>query len=346
MQIKFEQLAGHLKKSLASCYLISGDETLLVQEAADAIRHQARVAGCTEREVIDVGAAGDWQQLLQSAGSLSLFADRKLIELRWPSGKPGTEGSKALVEYLAMNSDDILLIIAGKIDRQSQRAKWYTAIDKAGVIMTVWPISSRELPRFLAQRLQNAGLKPDREAVELLCERVEGNLLAAVQEIEKLKLLATGDRVTVQTVLDSVLDNARYSSFGLADTALAGDARGALRTLRGLEAEATQAPSVLWALARDITLLGQIDEDLQKGTSINQSMTQRGVWRSRLNLIQGAYSRHTSASIKQLQHLAFEADCAAKGFRKGNPWDTLDQLVVLMAQGAHADKLANRSRRV
>jgi len=346
MQIKFEQLAGHLNKSLASCYLISGDETLLVQEAADAIRHQARVAGCTEREVIDVGAAGDWQQLLQSAGSLSLFADRKLIELRLPSGKPGTEGSKALVEYLAMNSDDILLIIAGKIDRQSQRAKWYTAIDKAGVIMTVWPINRRELPRFLAQRLQNAGLKPDREAVELLCERVEGNLLAAVQEIEKLKLLATGDRVTVQTVLDSVLDNARYSSFGLADTALAGDARGALRTLRGLEAEATQAPSVLWALARDITLLGQIDEDLQRGTSINQSMTQRGVWRSRLNLIQGAYSRHTSASIKQLQHLAFEADCAAKGFRKGNPWHTLDQLIVLLARGAHTDKLANRPRRV
>jgi DNA polymerase-3 subunit delta len=346
MQIKPEQLLSSLKQRLASCYLVSGDETLLVEEAADAIRREARAAGCTEREIIDISGAGNWQQLLQSAGSMSLFADRKLIEVRLPSGKPGTEGSKALLDYLTMDSEDVLLIITGKIDKQSQRAKWYTALDKAGAIVTVWPIGPRDLPRFLAQRLQAAGLKPDREAVQLLSERVEGNLLAAVQEVEKLKLLATEDRVTVQTVLDSVLDNARYNSFGLADTALAGDARGALRTLRGLEAEATQAPAVLWALARDVTLLGHIDEDRRRGTSVAQSISQRGVWRSRTQLVQDAFNRQTSASIGRLQRLAFQTDCAVKGFIKGNPWQHLDQLVVLLAQGPQPSSVARRSRRL
>ena len=182
MQLRPEQLAQHLKQGPAACYLLSGEEPLLIKECADTIRAASRAAGCLEREVIDIGAnSNDWQQLTQSAGALSLFADRKLIELRLPSGKPGTEGSKALQEYLALNSDDILLIVAGKIDKQSQRSKWYTGLDNAGVVIQVWPVRASELPRWLAQRMSAAGLQVQPEALSLLAERVEGNLLAAVQ---------------------------------------------------------------------------------------------------------------------------------------------------------------------
>ena len=346
MQIKPEQLERQLSQGVSRCYLVSGDETLIVQECADAIRAAARAGGCAEREVLEITAAGDWQQLLQSAGAMSLFADKKLIELRLPSGKPGTEGSKALQEYLQFDSDDVLLIVSGKIDKQSQRAKWYTALEQAGVVIPVWPIDQRELPRWLDRRLQAAGLKADREALQMLAEKVEGNLLAAVQEVEKLKLLATDRQITAETVRASVLDNARYSTFGLADTALSGDARGSIRTLRGLEAESTQAPVVLWALARDISLLAQLDEDRRRGVSLTQALKQRGVWQSRVNLVQGALARQTSASIRELQHLAFATDSTVKGFRKGSPWDLLDQIVILLAQGpTPGAQLANSAPR-
>ena len=343
MSIKPEQLAQSLSGELKRCYLVFGDETLIVEECADTIRAAARSAGCTEREIIDIAGAGDWQQLLQSAGSLSLFADRKLIEIRLPSGKPGTEGSKALQEYLSLDTEDVLLIIAGKVDKQSQRAKWFTRIDQDGLAVQIWPIGRRELPGFLQQRLKSAGLRADRDAVQLLAERVEGNLLAAVQEVDKLKLLTTSEHVTVDTVLDSVLANARYSTFGLADTALSGDAVAALRTLRGLEAESTQPPAVLWPLNRDIALLAALNDDCAKGQALSRAMHQRGVWRSRMALVQGAAERQNATGIARLQKLAFQADATVKGFEKGNPWDILDQLVVLLAQGP-SDRLARPTR--
>ncbi len=334
MQIKPEQLGQQLKQhSVQRCYLVSGEEILIVQECADAIRAAARAAGCAEREVIEISKAGDWQALLQSGGALSLFADHKLIEVRLPSGKPGAEGSKAIAEYLAMETDDILLIVAGKIDRQSQKSKWYTALDKAGAVITVWPISANELPRWLMQRLKAAGLQADQDAVQILAERVEGNLLAAVQEVEKLKLLITGTQVTAQAVIDAVIANARYNTFGLVDTALAGDAQGALRTLRGLQAESTQPPVVLWTLVRDIKLLATLAEDQRQGVPISQAMNQRGVWKNRTGLIQRALQRHTRSSLDRLQSLAYAVDGSVKGFADGDPWDHLESIVAELALG-------------
>jgi DNA polymerase-3 subunit delta len=333
MPIKPEQLAQSLNRELKRCYLVFGDETLIAEECADTIRAAARAGGCMEREVVEIGGSGDWQQLLQSAGALSLFADRKLIEIRLPSGKPGTEGSKALQEYLTLDTEDVLLIIAGKVDRQSQRGKWFTRIEQDGLAVQIWPVKRQELPGFLQQRLKSAGLRADRDAVQLLADRVEGNLLAAVQEVDKLKLLATSEHVTVESVLSSVLANARYSTFGLADTALSGDAAAAIRTLRGLEAESTQPPAVLWPLSRDVALLACLHDDRAKGQPLSRAMNQRGVWRSRMSLVQGAAERQSADGIARLQKLAFQADATVKGFEKGNPWDVLDQLVVLLAQG-------------
>ena len=337
MLIRPEQLSQHLQQGLAPCYLLSGDEPLLIQECADTIRAGARAVGCTEREVIDIGAgSGDWQQLIQSAAAMSLFAERKMIELRLPSGKPGTEGSKALQEYLAMDSDDILLIVAGKIDKQSQRAKWYTALGKAGAVIQVWPVKAHELPRWLGQRLKTAGLAIEPEALALLSERVEGNLLAAVQEVEKLKLLASGNTVTIDTVIASVADNARFNSFALADIAMAGDTRGALRTLRGLQAEACAPPAVLWTLAREVKLLVQLHEDLQRGLALSQALTDRGVWRNRTGLVQKALARQNGESLMALQQQVVAIDGAVKGFSKDDPWVLLEQLLVLVALGDYS----------
>jgi DNA polymerase-3 subunit delta len=198
MQLKPPQLADHLSQHLAPCYLISGDEPLIVQECADAIRAAARAAGCTERQRISISSKDDWLELGHSAGSLSLFADRKLIEVQLPSGKPGTEGSKAIQEYLAGDQEDVLLIVSGRIDKQSHKSKWYVALDQAGVILPVWPISPAELPGWIAARMKTAGLTADNDAVTLLAERLEGNLLAASQEIEKLRLLHGEQTITAE----------------------------------------------------------------------------------------------------------------------------------------------------
>ncbi|HEY6132143.1 MAG TPA: DNA polymerase III subunit delta, partial [Halioglobus sp.] len=226
MRLYPEKLAGHLQQQLLPVYLVSGDEPLLVQECCDQIRRRAREQGCGEREVIDGGIASfNWQELLHSAASMSLFAARRLIELRLPSGKPGAEGSSALCEYLDIASgEDVLLLVSGKIDKQSTNSKWYKALDQAGATIQVWPVDAKNLPRWLQQRVHAAGMNIDNDALQLLCDRIEGNLLAAVQEVEKLKLLATDTRITLQTVAEAVSDNARYNVFNMADTALQGDA--------------------------------------------------------------------------------------------------------------------------
>ena len=211
MRVYPEQLSAALKRQLLPVYLVSGDEPLQLQECSDLVRREARAQGCTDREVIDASPAGfNWQDILHSASSMSLFAERKLLELRLPSGKPGADGSKALCEYLDIaGGEDVLLIIAGKIDKSSTNSKWFKALDKAGAVIQVWPVEARNLPKWLRQRVSAAGMGIDDDALQLLCDRVEGNLLAAVQEVEKLKLLVSDSRITARTVLESVSDNAR-----------------------------------------------------------------------------------------------------------------------------------------
>jgi DNA polymerase-3 subunit delta len=330
MELRAERLAGHLEQQLLPVYLVSGDETLLVQECCDLVRSHARAAGCAERQVLEAGARDfNWQELLDSAAEMSLFAERKLIELRIPSGKPGAEGSKALCEYLERSgSEDVLLVVAGKVDKQSRSSKWFKALDGAGVTVLVWPVNSRDLPRWMEQRLNAAGLAIDREALQLLCERVEGNLLAAVQEIEKLKLLASDGRVTVDTVTTAVSDNARYDVFGMTDSALQGDAAHSLRMLQGLRAEGTEAAVVLWSLARELRTLYAVRSDSDAGGNVQRALGAQRVWKSRIPLMQAALSRHDRDSLAALLERAGEVDGSIKGYGDGNPWDQLETLVT------------------
>lgn len=342
MHVKPEQLEQHLKQGMRSCYLVTGAEPLIVQECADAIRRAARAAGCVDRERFDSSDKESWHNLVQSASAMSLFADRKLIEIQVENGKPGTEGSKALQEYLLIDSDDILLIVAGKIDKQSQRAKWYTALDQGGTVVTVWPIHPRDLPSWIQQRLNQRGMKCDRDAITMLAERVEGNLLAAAQEIEKLSLLANDTHITTDTVSQSVGNSARYNAFNMVDTALAGDARGALRALRGLKAEGSAAPAILWPVSKELRLLIDASSAVKKGTPPGAALDRLGVWRSRLNLMQQALGRHTPESLDQCLHLNFAADGSAKGFMPGDCWDYIESLVVAIASGAKSEMARRR----
>ncbi len=333
MRVYPEKLAGQLQQ-LLPVYLISGDEPLLVQECCDQVRQAARNAGCTDREVIDTSAPGfKWDEIIASASAMSLFADRKLVELRIPNGKPGAEGSKALQEYLQVSegSEDILLIIAGKIDKQSTNSKWYKALDAAGATVQVWPVDAKDLPRWLQQRVSAAGMAIDNEALQLLCDRVEGNLLAAVQEVEKLKLLAEGGQITAATVTASVSNNARYNLFDMTDNALKGNAAGSLKMLHGLRGEGTEPAVALWALLREIRTLHQAQQAVDSGQNPQQALSSLRVWKNRMSLMQGALGRHSRNSLNRLLEQATAVDGSIKGFAGGKPWDNLETLILDLA---------------
>ena len=331
-KLRPEQLPAALSKQLAPVYLISGDEPLLAQEACDAIREAARQRDFSERELYQVDASFDWNQLLAAANSLSLFAERKLIELRIPNGKPGKDGGKALVEYSQNPGDDnLLLIITPKLDGSQQRTKWCKALEQVGVHVQIWPIAGPQLPRWIGQRLQQAGLRADTQAIDILASRIEGNLLAAAQEIEKLKLLTSDGFISAELMASAVADSARYDVFGLIDKALSGDARGAVKTLNGLRAEGTDATVVLWALAREIRTLARILHAADQGQGFDTAARQNGVWDKRKALVQGALRRFRTPQLQQLLRKANAVDKAIKGMRRADPWDELMDLTLNLA---------------
>lgn len=328
-KLRIDQLDKHLKQAFAPVYLVSGDETLLVEESCDAIRQQAQKAGFNERERYYVDNQFDWSQLSSASASMSLFGEKKLIELRLEKSKPGDKGSKAICEYLDNPSDDNrLLITTPKLDTSTQRSKWVKTIEKTGQWLPIWPVSIAQLPRWLEQRIKRAGLTADSHCIELLATRTEGNLLAAQQEIEKLKLLSIDGYLTPELISGAVADSARYDIFGLIDKALYGDARSAVKNLQGLKSEGTEAPVILWGLAREIRTLIAIAIGVQQGQSFSWVAKQAGVWEKRQPLVQQALRR---LPIKQLDILLRQAnaiDKSIKGARKSDPWNELLDLVL------------------
>ena len=240
-QVRVDQFAAQLKGDLAPVYFIYGDETLLVNECADAVRAAARQRGYSDRQVFSVESGFDWNSLLAASDSLSLFSERRILELRLPTGKPGKEGAGVLRAYAERPPEDtLLLVVSAKLEPAARRSKWVRALDKAGVSVPVWPVEPAQLPAWIDRRMRAHGMQPSRDALQLLAERVEGNLLAADQEIEKLYLLHGSGSLDLETVTELVADSARYDIFGLVDAALAGDAVYAQRILGGLRAEGVE----------------------------------------------------------------------------------------------------------
>ncbi len=341
MRLKPEQLGDHLQRQLLPLYLVSGDELLLVQEACDAIRARCREQGCEEREILTVEGKYNWDNLLQSSAELSLFATRKLIELRIPNGKPGTAGSKALLQYLqSPNPNNVLLIVAGKVERQSTNSKWFKALDQAGVVVQVWPVGARQMPGWIQARLRQRGLHIDADALQILSERVEGNLLAAAQEVEKLALFADSKTINCDVVRGAVADNARYNLFAMVDQALAGDAAAALRMLQGLRAEGEQPPLVLWAISRELRLLYRCRDALDRGQPQLRVLRDQRVWEQRQPIVAAALQRHPLAGLAELIQRAAAADRAVKGMSPSttngaaddNAWHLLTDLLLALAR--------------
>jgi DNA polymerase-3 subunit delta len=323
MIIKAEQLTSKLKK-IAAVYFISGDEPLLLLEACDQVRLAARKAGFEDREVFNVDNKFDWGQFFASADNLSLFGGKKLIELRFQQ-KPNTAGRDALLRYCEqINPDNVLLISMPKIDASTKKSKWFKALDTAGVVTQVWPLSARQLPAWLGQRLQAVNLKASPEALQLISERVEGNLLAAKQEVEKLALLFTeGSEISAEDILQVTGDSYRYDVFTLVDHCLAGNVSMINKVLNGLKEEGTEAILVLWALTREIHSLINMVEFMQSGNNLHSAYQQFRVWDNRKALMDSFFKRCKLNALYRFLQLSSEIDQQIKGIKKGSPWESL-----------------------
>ncbi len=333
MKIQANQLSSHLIKSLAPCYLVTGDEILLVDEALDAIREKARSRGFTSRELHVATTGFDWNALTASTTNLSLFAEQRIIELRLPTGKPGKAGSAAIIDLVEQSGPELLFIVTGpKLDRSSSASKWAKTIDQKGVSLPLWPIGVRELPAWVASRMRAAGLEPDRDAVILIADRVEGNLLAAQQEIEKLRLILGEGKVSAEAVNDAVANSSRYDVYKLTDAALAGDANRSVKILGGLRAEGVEPVIVIWALTRELRTLARLDDVIRQGGDLGGAMQKSGVWRNRQGLVRGCISRHQHGDFHKMLKATGRADAAAKGQRAGNPWHMATDVVVGLSQ--------------
>lgn len=345
MQIKPGQLNSHLRTQLAPLYFISGDEPLRIMEAADAVRAAARAQDYDERDVLTVQAGFDWGSLMSGAGNLSLFSQRRIIDLRLPGGKPGDAGSRALRAYAQQPPQDTLLLItAGKLDSSARKGKWVQALDQAGVVVFVWPLGAREFTDWVRERMHTRGLEPTRDAVALLADRVEGNLLACVQEIDKLYLLHGAGPVDAEAVNQMVVDSARFDVYGLVDSALAGDGARSARILQGLRAEGIAAPVVLWALAREIRQLLGMAGALARGQAVAAVLARFRVWQVRKSLLAGVLQRLSQAQCNMLLRKCAVIDRIIKGQAAGNPWDELLQLTLMLAGTPAITKLIDKQQ--
>ncbi len=321
MKLTPDSLLTHLEQQLAPAYLISGDEPLLTGEAADAIRARARAAGFTEREVHFMERGSDWNDVRASAGNLSLFGSRRLVEIRLPTGKAGATGNSTLVDLLrAGDRDAVFLILTPRLDRDAQSTEWVRAVEAQGGWVQVWPVDADRLVAWLRSRCRRLKLEATDEALELLAERTEGNLLAASQELEKLRLLAPDGRVTADTVLGSVVDSARFDVFQLGEAVLAGDAARALHILAGLRAEGVEATLVLWSLTKSLRdVWGAVHSP---GGSKARS------WQRQAASLDKAVRRASRWSFAALTLRAGRADRMVKGRLTGDAWDEMALLAA------------------
>jgi DNA polymerase III subunit delta len=328
MRLKPEQLHSALK-NLVPVYFISGDDPLQLNEACDTIRKASYQAGFTSRTTLTVGNDFNWKQLAFAAAEQSLFADKKILDLRLGSHSPGNEGAKALSQYCQHAPDHTLLLISGgKIPSATLKSQWCQAIDKVGVVVQVWPLEGQALWSWLQQRLQQRGLLVDNHSVKLIAERVEGNLLAAVQEIEKLYMLYGTGAINHTQVLEAVVDRSRFDVFALTTAALAADYARADKILIGLKLEGIAEPVILWALAREVRTLIKIKWQLKQGQPKDMVFRNHQIWDKRQTLVGAAINRLRFTDLNAILVLCAKADRQIKGHEKGNVWQTLYEICL------------------
>lgn len=332
VKLSGDNLAASLSRQLAPIYLISGDEPLLVNEAADAVRARARSQGFTERELHVVERGFDWPGLISGSRAMSLFAERKIIEIRMANPTPGEQGADAIIELASdPSADNLVLIITGKMDARVQSSRWVNAIDKHGVVVQIWPVDLARLPAWIRERLARQNLKADATAAALLAERVEGNLLAAHQEVEKLALLLPPGPVTADTIIDAVADSARFDVLQLGEAAMRGNLARAIRVLEGLRGEDVEPPIVLWALNKDLQWIARCQHLMRRGQSADSAMNALYVWRNRQPAMKQALARLKPKTVRELLLSAERADRMIKGVVRSDPWLEFERLLAGLA---------------
>ena len=344
MQLALPQLHAHLQKGLRSLYTLHGDEALLVQEAADTIRATARAQGYTERSVHVVsGAHFDWSEVLAAGGSLSLFADRQILEIRIPTGKPGKDGSP-MIQQLAQSADGndstLTLFILPKLDNATKKGAWFGALDQFGVTLQVESVERAQLPQWIAQRLklQNQTVAAGQEGqacLQFFADRVEGNLLAAHQEIQKLGLLYPEGELSLEQVESAVLNVARYDVFKLSEAVLSGQVARVQRMLDGLQAEGEAAVLVHYTLAEDVRALKRVKDAIAEGRPMPMALREQRIWGVREKLFERVLPRISGARLAQLLQNAQQVDGIVKGLKVADwptdPWQALQRLALRVA---------------
>lgn len=329
MLLKGEQFPAHLERELRPLYVLYGDEPLLVLEAADALRTKARQQGYGEREVLTALPGFDWNQLLAAGGNLSLFGDRKLIDLRIPNGKPGREGGAALQSWCQrLSADTLLLITLPELDWREEKAAWFTALVQAGVAVKLAAPALAELPGWIAGRLRRQQQSADQEGLRFIAERVEGNLLAAHQEIQKLGLLYPAGALSLEQIREAVLNVARYDIDGLREALLTGDHSRLTRTLDGLQHEGEAPPLVLWAMSEEIRTLYAIKSGMERGQPLDGLLREAKVWGPRQAQVKRALQRLSADTLGAALTHAAGIDRLAKGIGRGNIWEEFLRLAL------------------
>jgi DNA polymerase-3 subunit delta len=332
VQLKHEDLGSHLAREVKALYVVHGDEPLLALEAGDAIRAAACAAGAVEREVLVVEPGFRWDAFVGANANASLFGERKFLDLRIPSGKPGIEGGKALEAYAANpNPDNVTLVTLPRLDRAAQASAWFSALADAGVTVAVYPVEREALPGWIASRLQRQRQRAARETLTFLAESCEGNLLAARQEIEKLALLLPEGDLQHEAVENAVSDVARFDIFQLSEAWLAGDATRAIRILRALQAEGEPATLAIWQLSEDVHALAAVGTMVRGGTPVSAAVRSARVWGKRQPALERAAQRVAPTLIAPLLCATARLDALSKGIGRGNVWDELASTALALA---------------
>ena len=333
MKLSVEDLPRHLSKGLQPLYVIHGAAILLAIEAADVIRAAARNNGYSEREVIIADSAFKWAELRNSAQNMSLFSTRKILDLRIPTGKPGVEGAQALLDYCQqLNADTVTLVSLPRLEGSAIKSKWFSALAEQGVVIAADEIALNELPAWIASRLKRQNQSADADTLAFLAQRVEGNLLAAFQEIQKLALLFPEGPLSFEQVKNAVMNVARYDVYKLSEAMLAGDAARFVHILEGLRAEGTSTVLILWSLAEDIRIMAKVSRMLQQSGNMANALRDARVWGIKQKLVERAVRRFSPAFAERALRQAALIDKLVKGLRSGDVWDELMQLGVRCAR--------------
>ena len=344
-QISLSQLAAHLAKGLRPLYTLHGDEALLQQEALDAIRAAARAQGYTERSSFTVaGAHFDWSAVLAAGGSLSLFADRQIVEIRIPSGKPGKDGGAALqqIAQAAQGNDSVLtLVVLPRLDKATRTGAWFAALEAHGATVQIDPVERAQLPAWIAQRLAAQGQRvaageEGQRTLQFFADRVEGNLLAAHQEIQKLALLHPQGELAREQVEAAVLNVARYDVFKLSEAVLSGQVARTQRMLDGLQAEGEAEVLVHWALAEDIRALKRVKDAMNAGKPLPMALRENRVWGVKERLYERLLPQASDAQLARLLQSAHVVDGIVKGLKQADwpqdGWQALSRLALQLCR--------------